>query len=316
MTAPANQPVPFRRTGPTGLGQALREARLTRGLTLEDAQRATRIARRYLEALEQEAFDVLPAPVFARGFLRSYAQYLGLDPTTLIAGFPGEPRPPESLPAATMQPDPVITDPRRRPRPSSEGPRHPLAADPQAELSAIPTIDVRTPSVRLGPWLVAAFVSLVVLVGVVVVVTLGDSDAPASGTPLSTAPGVVAGLAEGEVIDPAAEEPLAPLETMPDFLSLGLSQATTTLRRSGQPFVIVQLYDESAPAGAILEQIPAAGTDLKSSSTVTLVVSRGLRPAPQTDQPAAAPQSTAPTSGPAPAPIDSSRTGGNPAGAR
>src|SRR3989337_3628781 len=70
------------------LGETLRRARLTRGITFEDAERMTRIPRKYLEALETENFGILPAPVFARGFLRSYAGYLGLDPGDLLPFFP------------------------------------------------------------------------------------------------------------------------------------------------------------------------------------------------------------------------------------
>ena len=72
------------------LGTWLVRAREARGLTLEDAERDTRISRRYLLALETEQFDVIPAPVYARGFLRSYSQYLGLDPQEMLALFPRE----------------------------------------------------------------------------------------------------------------------------------------------------------------------------------------------------------------------------------
>jgi len=70
------------------LGPWLVRAREARGLTLEDAERDTRISRRYLQALESEEFDVIPAPVYARGFLRSYSQYLGLDPQEAMARYP------------------------------------------------------------------------------------------------------------------------------------------------------------------------------------------------------------------------------------
>ncbi|MCC7365772.1 MAG: helix-turn-helix domain-containing protein [Dehalococcoidia bacterium] len=72
------------------LGTWLVRSREARGLTLEDAERDTRISRRYLLALETEQFDVIPAPVYARGFLRSYSQYLGLDPQEMLALFPRE----------------------------------------------------------------------------------------------------------------------------------------------------------------------------------------------------------------------------------
>ncbi|MFQ6019962.1 MAG: helix-turn-helix domain-containing protein [Dehalococcoidia bacterium] len=78
------------------LGETLQSARSSRGVTLEDAERATRIPRKYLEALEREEYGIMPAPVYARGFLRSYAGYLGLDPGELLPFFPvghvGEPQ--------------------------------------------------------------------------------------------------------------------------------------------------------------------------------------------------------------------------------
>lgn len=66
------------------IGAALNEAREARGISLEQAANDTRISLRFLEALESEEFDELPAPVYVRGFLRSYANYLGVDPQPLI----------------------------------------------------------------------------------------------------------------------------------------------------------------------------------------------------------------------------------------
>ena len=68
----------------------LEEARSSKGLTLEEAERDTRISRRYLEALERGQYDLLPAPVYARGFMRSYAGYLGLDPAEAVMSMPTE----------------------------------------------------------------------------------------------------------------------------------------------------------------------------------------------------------------------------------
>lgn len=62
------------------LGETLRQARLDRGASLADVEAETRIRRRYLEALEAEDYSSLPALVYTRGFIRSYARYLGLDP--------------------------------------------------------------------------------------------------------------------------------------------------------------------------------------------------------------------------------------------
>jgi cytoskeletal protein RodZ len=66
------------------IGHILREARENKGLTLEEVQERTRINVRYLAALEDSRYDALPTSVHARGFLRNYARFLGLDPQPLL----------------------------------------------------------------------------------------------------------------------------------------------------------------------------------------------------------------------------------------
>ena len=61
------------------IGNSLREARLRQGLEFPEIEQATKIRGKYLRALEEESFDVLPAQTYVKGFLRSYADYLGLD---------------------------------------------------------------------------------------------------------------------------------------------------------------------------------------------------------------------------------------------
>jgi len=61
------------------LGASLEEARRRQGLDLEQVEKATYIGRRYLRALEEERFELLPADAYAKGFLRAYAEFLGLD---------------------------------------------------------------------------------------------------------------------------------------------------------------------------------------------------------------------------------------------
>jgi cytoskeleton protein RodZ len=69
----------------TGIGPALRKARLLRGKSLEEASRETHIRADYLRALERERFDALLGDVYVRGFLRSYSAYLGLDSTKVLS---------------------------------------------------------------------------------------------------------------------------------------------------------------------------------------------------------------------------------------
>jgi cytoskeleton protein RodZ len=61
------------------IGASLREARLRQGLEFPQIEVGTKIRGKYLRALEDEQFDVLPAQTYVKGFLRSYAEYLGLD---------------------------------------------------------------------------------------------------------------------------------------------------------------------------------------------------------------------------------------------
>jgi len=61
------------------IGSSLREARLRQGLDFPEVEQATKIRGKYLRALEDEQFDLLPAQTYVKGFLRSYAEYLGLD---------------------------------------------------------------------------------------------------------------------------------------------------------------------------------------------------------------------------------------------
>ena len=61
------------------IGNSLREARHRQHLELSEVEQATKIRSRYLKALEEEAFDALPAQTYVKGFLRTYADYLGLD---------------------------------------------------------------------------------------------------------------------------------------------------------------------------------------------------------------------------------------------
>src|ERR671911_2223785 len=66
------------------IGEALRSAREAQGKSLDDAAVATRIRSSYLEALEEERFGDLGGNVYAKGFLRSYAGYLGVHPAPLL----------------------------------------------------------------------------------------------------------------------------------------------------------------------------------------------------------------------------------------
>jgi cytoskeletal protein RodZ len=65
-------------------GEVLAAKRGERGLTIRNVATATRIRAEYLAALESDDLERLPAPVYAKGYLRTYARYLGVDPEPLV----------------------------------------------------------------------------------------------------------------------------------------------------------------------------------------------------------------------------------------
>jgi len=79
------------------LGEVLAARRGERGLTIQQAASATRIRAHYLSALESDELERLAAPVYARGHLRTYARYLGLDPEPLVEMLHTEPQDPRRL---------------------------------------------------------------------------------------------------------------------------------------------------------------------------------------------------------------------------
>ena len=92
------------------IGNSLREARLRQGADFPEIEQGTKIRTKYLRALEDEQFDVLPAQTYVKGFLRSYAEYLGLDGqlyvdeynSRFVVGEEGEPsRPRRSAPPSS-----------------------------------------------------------------------------------------------------------------------------------------------------------------------------------------------------------------------
>jgi hypothetical protein len=69
------------------IGNTLREARVRRALTLQQVEEDTKIRVKYLQAMENEDWDVMPGATYVKGFLRSYSTYLGLDPDVIMDEF-------------------------------------------------------------------------------------------------------------------------------------------------------------------------------------------------------------------------------------
>src|SRR3954454_2615056 len=85
-----------------GIGDRLREERMRQKIDVADVEAATKIRAKYLRALENEEFGLLPGPTFTKTFLRTYADYLGLDAQLLVEEYrvQHEPRGEEIAPIA------------------------------------------------------------------------------------------------------------------------------------------------------------------------------------------------------------------------
>lgn len=68
----------------SGVGQILKNSREAKGITIEQVAEATSIRLLYLKAIEDEQFDIVPGEVYLKGFIRNYANYLGLNGPALV----------------------------------------------------------------------------------------------------------------------------------------------------------------------------------------------------------------------------------------
>jgi cytoskeletal protein RodZ len=99
------------------IGATLREARMRARIDVSEIEAQTKIRAKYLRALENEEWDLLPGPTFVRSFLRTYAQALGLDAKALVDEYRRLYEQPSEL-----DHQPVMSAPRRaRPRPTGGG---------------------------------------------------------------------------------------------------------------------------------------------------------------------------------------------------
>lgn len=171
--------------GGGSFGSWLRRQRELRNITLREVADTTKISFRYLEALESDRFDVLPAGIFARGFLREYARYVGLDPDEAVNYY---------LAALQEQEEEV-----------------------EEESIAAPA-----PSVGSRQLWIAIVVALLLLGAVVAVILLRVGGEEASSRPGAAVPGIAAPVVTPPLPEPVAsrdERPASPITVTLDFTS-------------------------------------------------------------------------------------------------
>ena len=100
------------------IGDTLREARMRQRLDIADLEARTKIRAKYLRALENEEFGMLPGPTFVKTFLRTYAEALGLDPHVLVETYRASYEPRDEMEhLQPLGPAAGARDRRRPPRP-------------------------------------------------------------------------------------------------------------------------------------------------------------------------------------------------------
>ena len=218
------------------LGETLQRARQARGITVEDAERATRIPRRYLEALEQEDYSILPAPVYARGFLRSYSGYLGLDPSALLPLFPvGH-----------------VDEPQLAPLPEVQQPR-------TWSMSSVIAV--------------AAVGALILLV--VALYSFGQEGGEGAFLSAEPAPVEQSALnVVLPPEDTAAPVGSGVTQALPDLAGRSLEEAIEVVEETGAGYVVIGMSEGEVPLGQVVDQRPLPGTIVQAGDLVTLIVSR------------------------------------------
>src|SRR5436189_6177585 len=139
-----------------GIGETLREARMRQHLDITDVEARTKIRAKYLRARENEDFGMLPGSTFVKSFLRTYAEFLGLDPHVLVEEY------------------------RARHDPRDESELTPFARPPSGRQRRRPP--------RRPAWLPVAAAVLVILALLLVLgLTGGSSDGPSASTTSTSA---------------------------------------------------------------------------------------------------------------------------------
>jgi len=296
------------------LGTRLRQQREARGLTIEDAERDTRISRRYLQALEAEQFEVIPAPVYARGFLRSYSQYLGLDPQATLALFPRDDDPAYNQAGATTRPSrdnpipgtsasrptwnrPRPTQPTTSPRTSQKpatattpaattfpGTRRetpPAVAETRLEPTIGIDIGVAVPARRLerDPAASTRTAGVILLAAAAIAIVLAlawlINRAGGDSAPPGDATAPAGTSSVGAAPSPTSGLPAVPRGVVPDVIGRSAADALQLIAAAGYQAAETRQKSPNVARGQVMDQSPAPGGQLAEGQVVRIQVSDG-----------------------------------------
>jgi transcriptional regulator with XRE-family HTH domain len=219
------------------LGKTLSQARIDRGLTLEDCERDTRISKRYLDALEREDWNIFPAPVYSRAFLRTYAQYLGLNPNELMRMFQAQ---------------------------QEETP----------EFKPLPEIR-RAPATGNMNWALAGGVVVFLAVAGIFLYLSSRGGSADTSVQANATPTVAEAQGGGPPPQLGKAPGLVEHGVVPDLKDVNVDEAISTLDDAGLSYVIVETDSVTGSPDTVASQDPAPGTQAQDGTSVTLVVPRG-----------------------------------------
>ena len=221
----------------TDIGSQLRAAREAQSLTLEQVFKATRIKQSFLEAIEANQLQALPGPVQARGFVRSYANFLGLDGEHLASALdadrlpasdvrPLTPPPASAKPIVTPPPantnkpiiqpppKPAVTQPEKSTQPSGARPALKL---PTLALNSSKPTSAAAPSGGIPTWVLIAGAAVLFVLGVILVVSaLSSAGQPSAPRELNNVPDSIGSLLTTD----RAEQAAVPLSDGPVSITL------------------------------------------------------------------------------------------------
>jgi len=239
-----------------GLGLWLRRTRETRQISLPDAEKALRIRRRYLQALEMGDYTALPGEIQARGFLRNYARYLNLPVEEALARYDaeiqGRPMQPRARTGTTAEPKAPLVN-----RPSVFSP-------PPTELEEAASSGARVPSFVFQLLLVALIFFGIVAGGSFIWLQIASR---AQNTNGASAPATAQGQPPGAAATQAAQ---GTPSTSPAFVAS--SDGLVYLRLLSNEHAWIRV---SADARIIFEGMAAPGQMLETSASEMLIVATG-----------------------------------------
>src|SRR2546423_2044389 len=123
------------------IGERLREARMRQGLDISEAETFTKIRAKYLRALENDEFSMLPGSTYVKSFLRTYAEYLGLDAQLLVEEYRAQHEPRGEGEVQAFAPPPAgPAPPPPPPRGAPLRPRAPRARRARPPPPPLPTL--------------------------------------------------------------------------------------------------------------------------------------------------------------------------------